>query len=53
MRGAADGKTNLLCIILIETPDQRKLALPDELQLASQYITITNQEVFKKVKNVL
>ena len=53
MRGAADGKTNVLCITSIETPDERRFALPDEFQPASQHTTITNQDAFKKIKNSL
>lgn len=50
MRGSADGKTNILCITSIETPDERKFIVPDEIQPASLHTVIANHEVFGKVK---
>ena len=50
MRGGADGKTNILCITSIETPDERKFIVPDEIQPASLHTVIANHEVFPKVK---
>lgn len=50
MRGSTDGKSNILCITSIETPDERKFILPDELQQASLHTVISNNEIFSKVK---
>ncbi|GBP37082.1 hypothetical protein EVAR_19211_1 [Eumeta japonica] len=50
---ASDGKTNLLCITLIETPDGRVYDIPDDLKPVSKHTDITSSAVFTKIKNSL
>jgi len=40
MRSSTDGKSNILCITSIETPDERMFILPDEIQPASLHTVI-------------
>lgn len=53
MRGSADGKSNILCITSIETPEGRTFTLPDELQPATLHSRINNQPAFTKIKRTL
>lgn len=53
MRGTAGGKSNILCITSIETPDGRMFIIPDELQPATLHNTINNQPAFTKIKKTL
>ncbi|KAJ8721021.1 hypothetical protein PYW08_006486 [Mythimna loreyi] len=36
VQGSADGKTNVICITTIETPDGRVYEIPDELKPAKE-----------------
>jgi len=53
IRGSADGKTNVLCITSIETPDERLFILPDELQPAAQHSVLSSLSAFAKVTKSL
>lgn len=50
---ASDGKTNVICITTIETPDGRIFDVPDKLKPASKHTGIPTTEVFTKIKNSL
>lgn len=50
---ASDGKTNLICIVTIETPDGRVYDVPDELKPVSKHASICSSAVFTKIKNSL
>lgn len=50
---ASDGKTNVICITAIETPDARIFDIPNELKPANLHTGITATEVFPKIKNSL
>ncbi|GBP53323.1 Retrovirus-related Pol polyprotein from transposon 297 [Eumeta japonica] len=49
---ASDGKTNLICITSIETPDGCVYDVPDEKN-ANKHTGITSLEVYAKIKNSL
>lgn len=51
--GSADGKSNVICITSIETPDGRVFEIPDDLKPANKHTAITSTEVFTKIKNSL
>lgn len=53
MRGTTDGKSNILCITSIETPDELMFIIPEELQPATLHNAINNQPVFTKIKKTL
>ncbi|XP_063832236.1 uncharacterized protein LOC135087399 [Ostrinia nubilalis] len=53
VQGSADGKTNVICITSIETPDGRVYEIPDELKPASKHNVILTTELFTKIKNTL
>jgi hypothetical protein len=48
-----DGKTNLICITSIETPDGRVFDVPDDLKPAIKHTGITATDVYTKIKNSL
>lgn len=50
---ASDGKTNVICITSIETPDGQVFEIPDDLKPASKHTAITSTDVFTKIKNSL
>ncbi|GBP18460.1 hypothetical protein EVAR_93865_1 [Eumeta japonica] len=50
---ASDGKTNLICITSIETPDGCVYDVPDEKKNANKHTGITSLEVYAKIKNSL
>lgn len=51
--GSTDGKTNVICITSIETPDRHVFEVPDELKPASKHAAILSLDVFTKIKNSL
>lgn len=51
--GGSDGKSNIICITSIETPDGRLFDIPDELKPVSKHIAITATDYFTKIKNSL
>ncbi|XP_076392314.1 uncharacterized protein LOC105664173 [Megachile rotundata] len=53
VRGAADMKTNVLCITSIGTPDGHVYAVPEEYQPATLHTEIVKLPAFNKVKNSL
>lgn len=53
MRGASDGKTNILCLTSIGTPDGRLFAIPDEYQPTSFHKELITTQVFGRIKNTL
>lgn len=50
---ASDGKTNLICITAIETPDGCEYDVPDEFKNANKHTAITSLEIYAKIKNSL
>lgn len=50
---ATDGKSNVICITSIETPDGRIFDIPDESKPVSKHICIATSNVFAKIKNSL
>ncbi|KAF9413495.1 hypothetical protein HW555_008290, partial [Spodoptera exigua] len=50
---ASDGKTNVICITSIETPDGCVYDVPDEQKNANKHTSITSLEVYAKIKNSL
>lgn len=50
---ASDGKTNLICITSIETPDGCIYDVPDEFKNANKHTGITSSEIYMKIKNSL
>lgn len=53
MLAASDGKTNIICITSIQTPDERLFDIPDEFKPASKHTVITKTDYFTKIKNSL
>lgn len=53
VRGSPDGKTNVICITSIETPDERMYTLPDELQPVAVHKAITELAAYAKIKKTL
>lgn len=51
--GSTDGKTNVICITSIETPDGCVFEIPDELKPASKHSAIVSSDVFSKIRNSL
>ncbi|XP_073941176.1 uncharacterized protein [Choristoneura fumiferana] len=51
--GSTDGKTNLICITSIETPDGCIFEIPDELKPVSKHTAILSTDIFTKIKNSL
>lgn len=51
--GSADGKTNVMCITSIETPDGHVFEVPDELKPVSKHTGILSSDVYTKLKNSL
>lgn len=51
--GATDGKTNVICVTSIETPDARVFDIPNELKPASLHTSITTTDVYPKIKKSL
>ncbi|XP_041982529.1 uncharacterized protein LOC121735693 [Aricia agestis] len=50
---SSDGKSNILCITSIGTPDSKVYAIPEELQGVSHHKTLCSTTSFTKVKNSL
>ncbi|KAF9416500.1 hypothetical protein HW555_006167, partial [Spodoptera exigua] len=48
-----DGKTNVICITSIETPDGCVYDVPDEQKNANKHTSIISLEVYAKIKNSL
>ncbi|XP_047520277.1 uncharacterized protein LOC125059772 [Pieris napi] len=53
LMGSTDGKTNVICITSIETPDGRVFEVPDELRPVSKHTAILSSNVYTKIKNSL
>uniref|UniRef100_A0ABD2W5T7 Uncharacterized protein n=1 Tax=Trichogramma kaykai TaxID=54128 RepID=A0ABD2W5T7_9HYME len=53
MKGAADGKTNIMCVNSIATQHGDSYSLPLELQPATLHKEFVKTTVYAKVKNVL
>jgi len=53
MRGSADGKSSILCLTSIGTPDGRTFGLPDELQSTNLHKELITSQVFGRIKNTL
>lgn len=53
MRGAADGKSTILCLTSIATPDDRTFDIPEEYQPTHLHKELTATQVFAKVKKTL
>lgn len=53
LRGAADGKSNVMCITSIGTQDERLFGLPDEMQPVALHKEIMENAAFAKVKKTL
>lgn len=51
--GSSDGKTNVICLNSIETPDGHVYAVPDEFKPVSKHTAITSSNVFTKIRNSL
>lgn len=51
MRGSNDGKTNILCLTSLATPDGRTYAIPEEFQPVNHHKELITTEIFVKVKN--
>lgn len=50
---AADGKTNVICITSIETPDGHLFEIPEDLKPAGKHTAITATDYYTKIKNSL
>lgn len=53
VKSASDGKTNVMCLISIGTPDGRTFNIPDEYQPTSLHTELTKTQSFGKIKNTL
>ncbi|XP_029156171.1 uncharacterized protein LOC114943596 [Nylanderia fulva] len=53
VRGSTDGKSNILCLTSIGTPDDRSFGFPEEYQPAHLHTELTKTQIFAKVKNSL
>ncbi|XP_076393198.1 uncharacterized protein LOC143265370 [Megachile rotundata] len=51
MKGSGDGKTNILCLTSIATPDERLFYLPDEIQPVNLHKNLTETQTFERIKN--
>lgn len=51
--GSTDGKTNVICIPTIETPDGCVFEVPEEFKPVSKHSAISSSDVFTKIKNSL
>lgn len=51
--GSADGKTNMICITSIETPDGSVFEVPSELKPINKHTAILALELYTKIKNSL
>uniref|UniRef100_A0A6P7HHF1 Uncharacterized protein LOC114348786 n=1 Tax=Diabrotica virgifera virgifera TaxID=50390 RepID=A0A6P7HHF1_DIAVI len=51
MVGAQDGKTNMMCITSIGTPDGKTFLLPDEFQPANLHKEVCKTQVYARIKN--
>ncbi|KAJ0179914.1 hypothetical protein K1T71_004505 [Dendrolimus kikuchii] len=51
--GTADGKTNVICVTSIETPNGHIYEVPDDLKPANKHTGITNLDIYMKIKNSL
>ncbi|KOB66552.1 Uncharacterized protein OBRU01_21063 [Operophtera brumata] len=50
---ASDGKTNVICITSIQTPDGLVFGIPDDQKPASKHTGISTSDVYTKIKNSL
>ena len=48
----SEGKTNVLCITSIETPDGQVYDIPDDLKPASKHTAITSMDVLLKLRTL-
>lgn len=53
MRGAADGKSTIICLTSIGTKDGRTFDIPDEYQPMNLHKELTTSQAFAKVKKTL
>lgn len=53
MKSSVDGKSNIICITSIETPDNRVFNMPTQFQPAYLHTELTNLPAFSKIKNSL
>lgn len=53
MKSSKDGKTNVLCLTSLGTPDGRTYAVPEEFQPVTLHKELITTDVFVKVKNSL
>lgn len=53
LMAAADGKTNIIGITSIGTPDGRLYEVPDDLKPASKHTAVISTDVYAKIKNSL
>lgn len=51
MRGTKDGKSNILCLTSLATPDGHTYAVPEEVQPITHHRELIATDVFVKVKN--
>lgn len=50
MKCKADGKTNILCLTSISTPEGRTFGLPDEYQPTTLHTELITTNIFPKIK---
>lgn len=53
MRGTADGKSTILCLTSIGTPDGHTFAVQDEYQPITLHKELMKSQVYNRVKNTL
>lgn len=53
MRGASDGKTTILCLTSLGTPNGRTFGIQDEYQNTNLHKELITSQVFGKIKNTL
>lgn len=53
LRAETDGKSSIICLTSIGTPDGRIFGLPDDMQNATLHTELIKTEIFGKIKNTL
>lgn len=53
MKGSADGKSTILCLISIGTPEGQNFGMPEEYQPTNLHKALITSQVFAKVKKTL
>lgn len=53
LKASDDGKSNVLCLISLGTPDGRSFAIPEDLQPTNLHKELITSEIYRRVKTTL